>query len=83
MGDFTHIFWVCPKLLEFWKNVQKEIKQILGINFALDPELYLLGILPDNMTDRDFISLLRTLLLVAKKTLTVSWLKLQPPTISQ
>lgn len=66
VGDFTHIFWDCPKLLDYWKNVQKEIKQILGMNVALDPELYILGILPDNMTDRDLISLLRTLLLIAK-----------------
>lgn len=66
VGDFTHIFWDCPKLLDCWKNVQKETKQISGMNVALDPELYILGILPDNMTDRDLISLLRTLLLIAK-----------------
>lgn len=53
--------------MDFWKNVQKEIKQVLGINFTLDPSLFILGILPDNMTDRDLSSLLRILLLIANK----------------
>ena len=23
VGDFTHIFWDCPKILDFWTNIQK------------------------------------------------------------
>lgn len=82
VGDFTHIFWDCPKLIDFWKNVQKEIKLILGVNFTLDPALVILGILPDTL-DRDLVSLMRILLLVAKKMITVNWLRPQPPNIVQ
>lgn len=47
VGDFTHLFLDCPKLQEFWKNVQEEIKKILGINFEMDPALFILGIRPE------------------------------------
>lgn len=83
VGDSTHIFWDCPKIQDFWKNIQKEIKQIMGINFPLEPALYILGIIPDNMTDKNSKYLLRILLLIAKKTITASWLKPQPPSILQ
>ena len=83
VGDFTHTFFDCPKLIEFWKDVQKEIKQILGINITLEPAIVLLGIPPDNEMDGNTIYLLKILLLIAKKMITVSWLKPQPPSISQ
>lgn len=83
VGDTTHIFWDCPKIQDFWKNIQKEIKLILGIEFPLEPALYILGIIPDNMTDKNFKYLLRILLLIAKKTITGSWLKPQPPSITE
>lgn len=79
---FSYILGL-PKAFVFWKSVQREIEQICGINFALDPALYILGILPDNMTDQDLISLVRILPLIAKKVMIVSWLKLQPLNISQ
>ena len=43
------MFWDGPKLVEFWKSVQKEIKQILGISLILDLASFIIGILPDNM----------------------------------
>ena len=46
VGDFTHIFWDCPKILDFWKNIRKEIKLVLGIDFTLDLASYILGIVP-------------------------------------
>lgn len=82
-GDFTHIFWDCPKISDFWKNIQKEIKHVLGIDFTLDLALYILGIVPDNVIDGNLTSLLRILLLIAKKTITASWLKPQPPSITE
>lgn len=48
MGDFTHVFWDCPKLLDF----KLKIKPGVGINFTLDTALYIVGIPPDKMTDR-------------------------------
>ena len=50
VGDFPHIFWDCPNIQGFWKDVQKQIKRVLGITFTLDPALYILGILPSEIT---------------------------------
>ena len=70
-------------ILGFWKDIHKEIKNVLGIDFNLDPALYILGIVPHNVAERSLISLLRILLLIAKKTITASWLKPQPPSITE
>ena len=83
VGDYTHIFWNCPKIQDFWKNIQKEIKLIMGIEFPQGPALYILGIIPDNMTDKRSKHVLGILLMIAKKTITASWLKPQPPSITQ
>ncbi len=55
----------------------------MGINLPLEPAVYILGIIPDSMTDKNSKYLLRILLLIAKKTITASWLKPQPPSITQ
>lgn len=86
VGDFTHIFWDCPKILDFWKSIQTELRGVLGINLQLDPSTYILNtlrIMPDDLIDSECIYLLRVLLLIAKKTITASWLKPQPPNIKQ
>lgn len=83
VGDYTHIFWDCPKIVEFWKSVQKEISQILGVSLTWDPSICILGLIPETDMDRDTTSLLRILLLIAKKTITTSWRETQPPSIAQ
>ena len=40
------MFWDCPKILDFWKNIRKEIKLVLGIDFTLDLASFILGIVP-------------------------------------
>ena len=35
VGDFTHRFGDCRKILDFWNNIQKEIKHVMGIDFTL------------------------------------------------
>lgn len=83
LGDHTHIFWDCPKVLEYWKNIQREIKQCLFIDLPMEPIHFLLGIVPEDFLEDSRTKLLRTLLLIANKVITASWLKPQPPTIVQ
>lgn len=45
VGDHIHIFWVCPKIQTFWKNVKAEIEKILEIDIPLDPSLFLLEVI--------------------------------------
>ena len=41
VAELMYIFWDCPKLQDFWKKVQKETNQTMGIK--LDPTLFILG----------------------------------------
>lgn len=45
---------------------KKEIKQILGVNFPLEPGLNNLAIIPHTMKKRDLKYLLRILILIVK-----------------
>ncbi len=83
VGDHTRIFWDCPKSSRYWQDIQKEIKKCLNIEVPLEPSYFLIGILPDNLENNSQTLLLRNLLLVAKKMITVSWLKPQPPIVTQ
>lgn len=83
LGDHTHIFWDCTKVSEYWKSIQKEITQCLSIDLPMEPIHFILGIVPEDFLEDSQIKLLRTLLLIANKVITASWLRPQPPTIAQ
>ena len=79
----THIFWDCPKLLRYWLNIQIEIKKCLNVNLPFKPSCFVLGILPDDLENYNQRILLLVFLLIAKKMITISWLRPQPPTVTQ
>lgn len=83
IGDHTHIFWDCPKIQEFWKCVKKEINKILEVEIPLDPVVCLLGALSKKMYNEEERYVLRILLLIAKKMITVHWKEEQPPNLAQ
>lgn len=47
------IFFGSAQRFKISGKVQKQIKQVLGIAFGLDPALCILGILPDKRMDGD------------------------------
>lgn len=51
VGDHTHIFWDCPKISEYWENVQKEIKKCLCKDLPLEPLHFVLGVLPADLEE--------------------------------
>lgn len=83
VGDTTHIFWDCPVIQGFWDKVRKEINSILEVDVTLEPMLFLLGAIPKDSYDPDQRYILRILLLIAKKMITVNWREVKPPTIDQ
>ena len=83
VGDHTHIFWDCPKIQAFWKNVKGELENILETHIPMDPLLFLLEVLPDHMLTTDQCYILHVLLMVARKIITINWMKPDPPTIVQ
>lgn len=83
IGDHSHIFWDCPVIQEFWKRVKEETDKILQVNSSLDPLIFLLGAIPQETYSSDQRYMLRILLLIAKKMITVNWKDPKPPTINQ
>ena len=83
IGDHTHIFWDCPKLGNYWGGIRKELFSILNIDLPLTPQFYIIGVLPKGRWEKKKLYLLRVLILIARKMITLSWLKPLPPTVLQ
>ena len=83
VGDFSHIFWDCPKIQTFWENVKNEICKILHLSTPLHPQWMILGNTPLEGFGRERGAVIRALLLVAHKSITTNWLKHHPPTLDQ
>ena len=61
---------------------QIEIKKCLNVDLPLKPSCFVLGILPDDLENHNQRILLRVII-IAKKMITISWLRPQPPTVTQ
>lgn len=79
-ANHTHVFWGCPLLDNFWKAIFDLLDKIFGFQLPRDPLLVILGAIPEAMVSRKKIYLLHILLAAAKKAITLSWLKKDPPT---
>ena len=60
-----------------------EVLAILNIDLPLDPKIYIIGLVPEGLADKQVVCILHMLLLVARKMITLSWLQPLPPTINQ
>ena len=83
VGDHSHIFWDCPKLLSFWKGVKSAIDTIMGIDLLFSPSQFLFDLTADDTYTRDQKHLLHILLMTARNMVTIKWRNLQPPTVAQ
>lgn len=77
-GDYIHIFWDCPRLKEYWENIKREIERICKEKINLELQTFLLGIIPNTVSSKNK-KIVQILITIAKKAITVSWLKPQPP----
>lgn len=82
VGDQTHIFWDCPTIHSFWKDIKGILENLLKVNISFDSQTFLLEIFPDNLS-QDQAFLLHLLLMMARKRITICWLKPEPPTVTQ
>ncbi len=48
-GTLFHCMWNCPKVQEFWKEVAFFLSQTVPINLPMKPEIFILGIIPENI----------------------------------
>ena len=80
--NHSHIFWSCVKIRSFWEEVLRDMAEIFGYNIPNEPRYIYLGLIPDDVIGNEDIYLFKILSLVAKKAITRSWLKTDPPGLS-
>ena len=79
-ANHTHIFWLCPKLNTYWREVFDSLKEIFRQDIPQDPPVALLGAMPEGLDVRVTKYLLNILLTAALKCITIRCLKPDPPT---
>lgn len=83
-GTLLHCMWNCPKVQEFWKEVAIFISQMVSINLPMKPEIFILGIIPENTVDHGSTrKLVDISILQAKRLIALYWKKVEKPSIVQ
>ena len=77
----SHTLCDCPQLKLYWEGIGAELTNILQINIKKDPLIFVLGVLPHGFLCKERMYLLKILIMVAKKMITVSWWL--PPTVDR
>lgn len=63
------MFWKCPKIQNFWKEVKENIANINGNNLVLSPTHCILAADLDNVANIDNYELITILLYIARKVI--------------
>ena len=79
MADHFHIFWDCPAIQSYWREVVSEINTVMGFETELNFTNIYLGNISSELCTADKY-LLKILLVASKKALTKKWLTQTPPT---
>uniref|UniRef100_A0A3B4X6N3 Reverse transcriptase domain-containing protein n=1 Tax=Seriola lalandi dorsalis TaxID=1841481 RepID=A0A3B4X6N3_SERLL len=43
IGNLLHMFWTCPQLEQWWKDIEHTLKKVLKMELSLSPLIVLLG----------------------------------------
>ena len=80
IATHIHIFWTWPKLSAYWREVFEALEFVFQQNIPREPTVALLGMIPEGLEGRAKKYLLNVLLTAALKSITIRWLKSDPPT---
>ena len=79
-GNLSHMFWSCPKLIQFWKFFFEAISEILGKTIAPCPHIAIFGI-PDEeiaLTNKQ-VNVIAFASLIARRRILLQWKSKSPP----
>uniref|UniRef100_A0A670JS00 Reverse transcriptase domain-containing protein n=1 Tax=Podarcis muralis TaxID=64176 RepID=A0A670JS00_PODMU len=81
-GSFRHMWWECGKVSDFWEKIYIELKKILKYTFTKNPEIFLLGMLGNEIKKKDckFVYYAVT---AARVTLAQKWKQQEIPTVEE
>lgn len=79
-GSSAHIWWTCPAISGFWKDVQTLLGVITGVTYRFTPQLALLGVGLEDWPHQ-LHSIVTHILIVARLSIARKWKSAIPPTI--
>ena len=82
-GDFTHIFWTCPKIQQYWTEVLDLIGLVALITVPITMEVCLLGLIETLVPTVAGRTLIGLLLFYARKNIAMNWKKPTMPSLAQ
>ncbi len=82
MANHFHVFWACPKIQSFWREVSTEKNKIIGVDLGFSFINLYLGKTPETVQHKNKY-LLKILLASSRKAITRKWLQPDAPTLAQ
>ena len=81
-GTFFHCIWQCTEIQTFWREIKLRIQNILQIQIPLLPQLFLLGLYPDDLKIKKYQHMFVDLrVLMAKRITALSWRNTKSPSV--
>lgn len=81
-GDFTHIFWTCPAIVSYWREILDFITQITSVPLQPSMSICILGLTEQLIPTVAGCTLVGLLLFYARKAIALSWRKSTRPPLS-
>lgn len=76
-----HMFWHCPKLLNYWKSIFQALSDILGHILDPDPTLAIFGVpSADSSLKGCNLIVAKFITLLARRLILLNWKQIHPPT---
>ena len=82
-GNFIHIFWTCPKIRWFWREVLRVIEEVMLVQLDLEAGTCLLGLVEETLAPREKRRQVGLLLFYARKAIVLNWKKVETPSVVQ
>ena len=83
VADHFHVFWGCPILNSYCKEIHEHLEAVFGIDIPFQFETLYLGNLQYDQLDGNDKKLILILLVASKKAITRKWLQPKPPTVEE
>lgn len=80
-GDWAHMTWACPRIIDYWTKVVELINKVLSLGLACLPAVCLLDIIPRPKAKRLRLRFADLALLLAKRRIALSWKSSQAPLV--
>ncbi len=78
-ADHIHMFWSCPKLMDYWSDIFRTLSQALNTTIAPNPLTVLFGLLPDSVASSTVHCVIAFTALLARHAILLKLKHASPP----